>query len=243
VVDGGSTDGSQAIVRTLGATNLRLMEAPGTSISEAFNIGITACSGDIIGILNADDWYEIDAVERSVAALDRNPSAGFTYGEVIVHGDRYLLHYRPKVQSGDLQAAAVKQMMFNHISSFVRRSVYLEHGMYNARYRVAMDFDFYARIITRGVKGVYVPGVLGHVKAGGRSSNIWARSRDYYPITTRYIGPVRGAWNVIGFALRSIAFNMVLEHRMLHFLINRRGSRFVVSPVSTREGDLAQECV
>jgi glycosyltransferase involved in cell wall biosynthesis len=206
------------------------VEASGTGISEAFNIGIRACSGDIIGILNADDWYEVDAVERSVAALDRDPSAGFTYGEVTVHGNGYKLQYGPKVKSGDLRSMAVKQMMFNHISSFVRRSVYDQYGMYDARYRVAMDFDFYARIITGGVRGIYVPGVLGHVRAGGRSSDIWVRSCDYYPITTRYIGPIRGAWSVIGFALRSAVFNIALQHRALYLLANRRGSRFTVSP-------------
>jgi hypothetical protein len=102
--------------------------------------------------------------------------------------------------------------------------------MYDARYRVAMDFDFYARIIVGGTKGVYVPGALGHVKAGGKSSDIRVRSLDYYPITARYVGRIRGAWSVSGFVLRSMIYNMALKHRSLYVFANRWTKRFTIFP-------------
>lgn len=232
VVDGGSTDGTQEIVRHSGYPNTFLIPAPGTDISEAFNIGIQCSTGEIIAILNADDWYERDAVERSVMALDQEPTVGFTYASVLVHMDRYLLVAHPKITSGDLMSEATRQMMFYHITSFVRRSVYEQHGMFDSRYKATMDFDFYARIITRGVKGVYVPGILGHALWGGTTSNLWRRSKDTWKISSQYLGPVRAFFSVMRRAMNSAAFSIAMRNRLLrHALNTRKGVRIVVMDI------------
>src|SRR5574337_557231 len=162
IVDGGSTDGSQDVVRRGGLSHVHLINAPGAGISEAFNLGIQASSGDIIAILNADDWLEKDAVARSVHALNYHPDAGFTYGSIVLHTRELEIIVYPKCISDNLNLQANRQMLFYHISSFVRRCVYTEHGLYDLSYKVAMDYDFYARIISRGVKGVYLPGIIAH---------------------------------------------------------------------------------
>ncbi len=203
VVDGGSNDGSQAIVR--GFANAQLVEAPGTGISEAFNIGIQRAAGEWIGILNADDWLEPDAVERSLQTLAQNPDAGFTYGAVLIHYRHYDILARP-VGSDDVVRSCVVRMPFFHISSLVKRSLYAEYGLYDPSYRIAMDFDLYARMITRGARGACVPGIIGHVQGGGVSGNLWARSSEYFRVSAKYIGPTRAFYHAARFAGRTLAF-------------------------------------
>ena len=197
VVDGGSTDGSQDMARKMG---LFMIEAPGSNISEAFNIGIQNSSGEVIAILNADDWLECNTVERSVHALQTRPEAGFTYGNVLLHYEDHAILVKPRVIADDLSPYATKQLPFSHISSFVRRSVYDELGMYDSGFRVAMDYEFYARITTRGVRGVYVDGVLAHATANGISSNTCARMRDYYRVLSRYHGEFTATYYITKYA-------------------------------------------
>jgi len=227
VVDGGSTDGTLEVVRSFGAPHLRLVEAPGAGISRAFNLGIQQATGDFIGILNADDWYEPDAMERSVAGLAQNPQAGFSYGAVVVHERDYRVLAQPLAESRLYTRDALVQIPFNHISSMVRRSVYEEYGLFDERYQVAMDFDFYCRILTRGVKGVFIPGIIGHVMGGGSSSNLPRRWREYWRISSERIGVPLATYHVARFASRIIFFETL--RRMpggLNLLRRRHATRF-----------------
>jgi len=82
VVDGGSTDNSLSIIRSYGERIARWKSEKDRGISDAFNKGLSMVSGEIIGIINADDWYEPEAVERAVEAL---------VGSDIVYGDLRLI--------------------------------------------------------------------------------------------------------------------------------------------------------
>jgi glycosyltransferase len=222
IVDGGSTDGSQSLAREFG---LRVIDAPDSGISEAFNIGIQNSSGEVIAILNADDWLELDAAERSVYALQSQPQAGFTYGCVLLHFEDHTIFVRPRIIAEDLASYATKQLPFSHISSFVRRSVYDEHGTYDTRFMVAMDYDFYARITTRGVRGVYVDGVLAHAWAGGASSKTLTRLRDYYSVLSRYHGRFLGSYYIAKYALNSFMYNSIPRGNSIWRILRFKGNR------------------
>jgi glycosyltransferase involved in cell wall biosynthesis len=222
IVDGGSTDGSQNIVRQAGSL---VIEASGSNISEAFNIGIQNSSGEIIGILNADDWLERDAVERSITALQKSPQAGFTYGNTVLHYLTHSITVHPRVTVEDLAPYATKQMLFYHISSFVRRSVYAEYGLFDQKFKVAMDYDFYARITTKGVRGVYVEGVIAHALAGGVSSSTRARMQDYYQVLSRYHGKFWANYYIAKYTVNSFLYELLpLEHD-IWLLLNSRSNR------------------
>ncbi len=219
VVDGGSTDGTAALVRSF--RNAILIDAPGTGISEAFNVGITRASGELLGILNADDWYETDAVAKTVQALQACPEAGFSYGNVIVHwGERQIL--AQPVPPDRLRAACTRLLPFAHISSFVKREVYREHGLYDVGYRVAMDFDFYARIISGGVLGARVDGVIGHVAHGGVSSNTRRFFAEYWEISSHYLGRPRAFLLLARSISRAALYNFVNRSPLARHLMRPR---------------------
>ncbi len=226
IVDGGSTDGSQKLAHEFG---LRVIDAPGSGISEAFNIGILNSTGDVIAILNADDWLERNATERSVFKLQSRPNAGFTFGSVLLHFKNYKLIVHPRSKVEDLAPFATKQLPFSHITSFVKRSIYEEYGMYDNHLKVAMDFDFYARISSKGIKGVYVDGVVANATAGGVSSNTITRLKDCYFVLSQYHGKITTSYYLTRYALNSLLFNLTPPGSALWRYVNSKGNRQLVN--------------
>lgn len=228
IVDGGSVDGSQNIARDYG---LQVIDAPGSGISEAFNVGIQNSTGDVIAILNADDWLERDAVERSVHALQSRPEAGFTYGSVVLHFEKYKLIVHPRATADKLARFATTQLPFSHITSFVKRDIYEEYGMYDSHLKVTMDYEFYARISSNGIKGVYVNGVIANATAGGVSSNTITRLRDYRYVLSRYHGRITTSYYLVRFALNSFFYELLPPGNALWRYIHSKGNLQLMNEV------------
>ncbi|HLI93939.1 MAG TPA: glycosyltransferase, partial [Puia sp.] len=70
IVDGGSTDNTLSIVDRFKDKVTHVISERDRGISDAFNKGIRMAKGGIIGIINADDWYEKDAVEKIVGRIE-----------------------------------------------------------------------------------------------------------------------------------------------------------------------------
>src|SRR5688572_27072372 len=79
IVDGGSTDGSVDIIRKYESSLAGWISEPDKGIGDAFNKGIDRTSGSIIGLINADDWYEKDCVSKVVAEMSNHD---VVYGDV-----------------------------------------------------------------------------------------------------------------------------------------------------------------
>ena len=172
VVDGGSTDGTVDILRRLVDQRpgfLHFTSEPDRGIADAFNKGVQAARGDWVGILNADDWYEDDALAKLAAHMDR---------EVILHG-RMRLH-DPKTgacrESGTLSYDPARHfrpletMPAQHPTCFVPRSVYQRVGLFNTEFRLAMDYEFLLRAHLAGVEFHYLPEIITNFTRGGASA-------------------------------------------------------------------------
>ena len=82
VIDGGSTDGTQEIIKKSPSVSKYIFE-PDDGIYDAMNKGIKAATGDIVGILNADDFYENENVLSDVAAAFSDPLTDVVYGDLV----------------------------------------------------------------------------------------------------------------------------------------------------------------
>jgi glycosyltransferase involved in cell wall biosynthesis len=130
VIDGGSTDGTADIVRAFSPNLAWWCSEPDRGISDAFNKGLRRATGDIIGILNADDWYEPESLAVIRAAFEQNPETEIIHGRV-----RYWNGDVPvRVADGNHRALR-KSGSVNHPSVFVRHSVYRQLGLFDCSYR------------------------------------------------------------------------------------------------------------
>lgn len=174
IVDNLSSDNTLDLIKSVYhreglLNNLRIICERDKGIAEAFNKGIEASSGEIIGILNSDDYYYDDKVlERVVSALEDEEKL-FTHGNIFFEDPLYGSNIRKP-----LLCPVTKAMPYNHPTMFFRKEVYTQHGFFDTSYNFAMDFEFICRlfksIIDFSSRGNYIDGKpLVTMVAGGAS--------------------------------------------------------------------------
>lgn len=168
VIDGGSTDGTRAIIREYSGELAFWCSEKDEGISDAFNKGILHATGDVVGILNAGDWYAEDACEIVADAFDRNPDAGIVCG-----GLQYWRGQSREYCCESVPSLLDKDMSVTHPSCFVRRCLYDSFGLFRADFRYAMDYELLLRMQVNGVCFYACPETLANMQHDGVSELHW----------------------------------------------------------------------
>ncbi len=174
IIDNCSSDSTLDIVKKLYHGNkknekLKIISEPDCGISDAFNKGIKISGGDVIGILNADDYYYDNSVLQKISDAFENENIIYTHGNILFEDRKYGSNIRRPLLCPVTQA-----LPFNHPTMFFRKEVYEKHGLYNVDYKQAMDFEFICRL-EKSIddfrsKGKYINGEpLVYMRAGGSS--------------------------------------------------------------------------
>lgn len=167
IVDGGSSDGTVDIIRKYEDRLAYWVSEKDQGIYDAMNKGISLCTGEWVGLINADDAYAHGAVRRAMEAV------GERSGINIVHGD-ILINYpngNSKVKQAKRSGFLLKywEMVLNHPSFFVRRSYY-QGRPFDPGFRVSGDHHWTLRAWREDPgQFLYVPQVMALFTAGGAS--------------------------------------------------------------------------
>ena len=179
VIDGGSTDGTVEIVksfadRILAIANLsyRWLSEKDDGMYDALNKGIRMATGDVIGILNADDRLDGDDVLMTVAeAFGDKDGVDCVYGDVRFvrgEGDETARYYSSR---------GWKPWMHNwgympaHPTVYVRREVFDRYGLYKLGYDISADFEWMVRVLCRRrIRAKYIPLCMVTMRLGGKST-------------------------------------------------------------------------
>jgi len=140
IVDGGSTDGSQAIAGEY------LVDAPGSTIYGAMNYGIEHSAGEYLYFIGADDTLVDDAVEAMCAQTDS-----------LVWGRAY--------QAFDFPTHNIRQQSYLY-----HRSLFEAHGLFDLEHPVYADLWFKKRMSDVGISPVKIMAPFARIAAGGFSS-------------------------------------------------------------------------
>ncbi|OGT06731.1 MAG: hypothetical protein A2103_01195 [Gammaproteobacteria bacterium GWF2_41_13] len=172
VIDGGSTDGTVEIIEKYRDKIAYFRSQSDQGIYDAMNAGIQVAKGDIIVLLNADDWFEADAISIGVDTLARQNKADIVHANIMIHkNDKQQIS---RCRGGDLSTFFWKGMRYNHPSFFVRRAVYERH-LYDMKYKIAADYKFTMMCLKDEINFYFLDQALVHFQAGGKSSCFWAR--------------------------------------------------------------------
>ncbi len=186
IVDGGSTDGTLDLIRKYEERIDRLISEPDHGISDAMNKGIRMATGDIVGIIHSDDFYEPGAVAAVARSFADRPDID------VLHGDMRYFH----LEEGrafvikphrDIMAAMWKELPVNHPTVFIKKSVYDKYGLFDTSYRINMDHELILRLLRGGCNFFYLEKVLAGMRSGGvsyRSVKGWAK--EYKDAVTRH---------------------------------------------------------
>lgn len=175
VVDGGSCDGTQEIIRECLPRfhgRMRYISENDRGIYDAMNKGIRMSRGRLIGIVCSDDYYEHDAVERAVSCLtDDKYQVIYGYCRLIDKGHAVGLM---KSNHRDL-----KQHMIPHPTCFVTRETYRDMGLYLTVFKISADYELMLRLY-QSQKVVFTQSktVLTNFRIGGASYNLKRRTLE-----------------------------------------------------------------
>jgi glycosyltransferase involved in cell wall biosynthesis len=175
VVDGGSSDGTLEVLAQHRASLAQLIPGPDNGIYDALNKGVAAATGEVIGFLHSDDVFARDDVISSVAGRMQAEALDALYGDVaFVPADDLDRIVRVYSSRRFRPSRIAWGWMPAHPALFVRRDVYREQGAFKTDYRIAADFEFVARIFSRGrLRYAYLPQVLVKMRMGGVSTRGW----------------------------------------------------------------------
>jgi glycosyltransferase involved in cell wall biosynthesis len=174
VVDGGSTDGTIELLRDRLRPSDYWVSEVDRGISDAFNKGVALAAGDYIQFVNADDWLSPEQVSVAVRGLEET-GADFVFGDLIFYQDgRPSFLYLGEASYG----AVIRRRMpaLNHPTVLVRRTAFERIGLFDLRYRCAMDYDWFLRLHLAGGRGVHLPGLVGHMTHDGVSNIQYVRT-------------------------------------------------------------------
>ena len=174
VIDGGSTDNTLQVIeqyKPLFGERLIYVSEPDNGIYDAMNKGIKLSSGDVIGILNSDDFFTSNnVIETLVSSFDNDIEA--IYGDIhFVNPNN--LNKTTRYYSGKLfRPWLVKYgCMPPHPSFYVRKSIYERLGNYNTNYKIASDFELIARLCyIHNIKTRYISVDMVTMRMGGIST-------------------------------------------------------------------------
>ena len=177
LVDGASTDGTLDIIRKyepLFEGRMKWISEPDHGIYDAMNKGVRAATGDIIGIVNSDDWLEVDAIDSVAKAFEDNGKDrdAIYCGDIIFHyGNGEKKRKNANIPLFKKQASLYIMNGIRHPATFVPRDVYEKVGLFNDQMKLSADQDFILRCYFQGVKFYHVSRVLSNMAAGGLSTD------------------------------------------------------------------------
>jgi glycosyltransferase involved in cell wall biosynthesis len=178
IVDGNSSDATLSIVLRYSNLINKLISEPDHGIYDAMNKGIALSTGDVIGILNSDDFYANPHVLNKIARVFDDKSIDTCYGDLIyvdpANVKRVIRYWRASTHH---PRSFYRGWMPPHPTFFVRRSVYEKYGRFNVALGTAADYELTLRLLLKhGVSTIYIPEVLVHMRSGG-ASNASLKSR------------------------------------------------------------------
>ena len=172
IIDGASTDNTLAIVEMHRDKIDCIVSEPDNGIYDAMNKGIRYASGDIIGILNADDVYYDNNCVGAVVAEFKKRKVDAVYGNLIyVFPDKLEKIFRFYNSESFKIKHFAYGMMPAHPTFFVYKKYYEKYGLYKTDYLIAADYELLVRFLSSHRLSSYcLPKILVKMRKGGAST-------------------------------------------------------------------------
>lgn len=170
VIDGGSTDGTQALLASYG-TQIQYVSESDEGIYDAMNKGLARVTGDVVGVIGADDFYPSNDVISKVADTFSERRVDAIYGDLQFIDPQSLKVVRQWKAGSYDRSNWLWGWMPPHPTFFVKRQVYENFGNYHRHYVCAGDYEWMLRVLYKhGISVAYLPELLVTMRTGGTST-------------------------------------------------------------------------
>jgi glycosyltransferase involved in cell wall biosynthesis len=178
IVDGASKDNTLEIINKYKSKITTVVSEKDKGIYDAMNKGVQLATGDIVGILNSDDFYADNTVISDVVKQFETTRCDGLYGDLVyVNREQTDKVIRTWNAGPYIAGKFLKGWMPPHPTFFVKKSKYNELGHYNLALRSAADYELMLRFIHKHqIKLSYLPRIMTKMRSGGQS-NISLKNR------------------------------------------------------------------
>ena len=185
IIDGKSTDTTLDIIKSYEDKfvekniTYKWISEKDKGIYDAYNKGVSLASGNIIGIINSDDWYSKNAVTEVVKTFS-NQEFSIVSGEkrkVTFDKKTYGLYYNKR----NVAKYIHKVMPLNFPATFIHKSVYDKIGLYDTQYKLSADYDLIFRAYKANASFLFTDEVIVNMRnsgATGQLSSLWITTNE-----------------------------------------------------------------
>lgn len=170
IIDGGSTDRTIDIIKKYEHNISYWISEKDKGLYDAMNKGILKSNGELIGTINSDDWYEVDAIDSVVHALLENPNKKIFHSDrynILENGEKELFRFNPSKFKFKYYS-----MTYSHPSMFISRDEYRVH-LYKTNIKSGADYQFIMESFLRDENIIqYIEKVNVNFRLGGISSRL-----------------------------------------------------------------------
>lgn len=167
IIDGGSTDNTLNIIEKYKQHISYWISEPDKGIYDAMNKGIQKAKGELIGIINSDDWYEKDIISTVVSKYKKYGDNCIYHGNIKFHYNNGLIEWKkPQLNLNKFYRGTI---LF-HPTFFVPKKLYTRIGLFDIKFKIAADYDFMIRSYKEGIKYIYIDKYISNMRAGGEST-------------------------------------------------------------------------
>ena len=183
IVDGSSADGTIEIIKSYEDKITKFISEPDSGLYDAMNKGIKLATGDIIGILNSDDFYMDEFVIEKIARIFKEQKVDSLFADLVyVKPDNLNKVVRFYDSSKFHLSKFAYGWMPAHPTFFVKRKIYKKYGLFRTDLKIAADFDILINFLyTHKVSYYYLQDIIIKMRTGGISaslSSIWVKNLE-----------------------------------------------------------------
>ncbi len=181
IIDGNSTDNTLNIIKSYKYKfddKITIISENDNGIYDAMNKGMKLAKGELICFMNSGDTFFSGALKYIKKFYIENPEYDIYYGDtnnvkIIDENTFNKVNYAEK----DNKDVIKKKMLFCHQSSFIKRILINDIGIFNTEYRIAADWDFFVRCYKNNKKFKYIGTVVSNFLMGGTSNSNYSKEK------------------------------------------------------------------
>ena len=173
IIDGASKDNTVNIIKSYGNKITKFISEPDNGIYDAMNKGIKMATGDVVAVLNSDDFYESNEVVQNIVNAFSEPNIDGIYGDLLVVFRDNTNKIKRRYEASKFSTNSLKYgIMPGHATIFLKRHLFETYGLYNTSYKIAGDFELLLRMLhTHKINIKHLPQIVIKARTGGISDN------------------------------------------------------------------------
>lgn len=218
VIDGNSSDNSLDLIKTYekifndNSITFKYISESDEGLYQAMNKGIILAKGKYIGIVNSDDIYYDDTLEKVSKFAQSTDSPDVIHGNMEMidnRGNRNIIRPKTKINP-------YRNIPSLHPATFIANKLFKEYGFYDTNFKIAADQDFLLRVFLNQRTFYYIDEVLCHFSSDGISSTSFLKPliESYQVKKKNHLGLFRSKYNFV----RSLIIRLLQKVRLLYLL-------------------------